>query len=64
MDTSLKKQQCGPADVGRDVVDAGLMKQPCGYAGMPAPYNPWAAVLVMIYPSRCRTLVWLAEMMI
>ena len=24
-----------------DVVDAGLMKQPCGDAGMPAPCNPW-----------------------
>ena len=41
MDIGLKKQQCGPADAGRDVVDAGLMKQPCGDAGMPAPCNPW-----------------------
>ena len=41
MDTGLKKQQCGPADAGRDVVDAGLMKRPCGDAGMPAPCNPW-----------------------
>ena len=41
MDTSLKKQQCGPADAGRDVVDAGLMKRPCGAACMPAPCNPW-----------------------
>ena len=41
MDTSLKKQQCGSADAGHDVVDAGLMKQPCGDAGMPAPCNPW-----------------------
>ena len=23
------------------MVDAGLMKQPCGDAGMPAPSNPW-----------------------
>ena len=41
MDTGLKEQQCGPADVGRDVVDAGLMKRPCGDAGMPATCNPW-----------------------
>ena len=41
MDTSLKKQQCGPADAGRDVVDVVLMKQPCGDAGMPTPCNPW-----------------------
>ena len=26
MDIGLKKQQCGPADAGHDVVDAGLMK--------------------------------------
>ena len=31
MDTGLKKQQCGPADAGRDVADAGV----------PAPCNPW-----------------------
>ena len=41
MDTDLKEQQCGPADAGRGVVDAGLMKRPCGDAGMPAPCNPW-----------------------
>ena len=23
------------------MVDAGLMKRPCGDAGMPAPCNPW-----------------------
>ena len=23
------------------MVDAGLMKRPCGDGGMPAPYNPW-----------------------
>ena len=43
MDTGLKKQQCGPADAGRDVVDAGLMKRPCGDASMPAPCNPWGS---------------------
>ena len=26
MDIGLKKQQCGPAGAGRDVVNAGLMK--------------------------------------
>ena len=41
VDTRLRKQQCGPADAGRDVVDAGLMKRPRGDAGMPAPCNPW-----------------------
>ena len=41
MDTSLKKQQCGPAYEGRDVVDVGLMKCPGGDAGVPAPCNPW-----------------------
>ena len=43
MDIGLKKQQCGPADVGRDVVDDGLMKRPCDDAGMPAPCNPWGS---------------------
>ena len=64
MDTSLKKQQCGPADAGRDVVDAGLMKRPCGDAGMPAPCNPWGGNVGDDYPSRCQALVRLAEMMI
>ena len=31
MGIGLKKQQCGPADVGRDVVNAVV----------PAPCNPW-----------------------
>ena len=35
------KQQFGHADADRDVVDAGLMKRPCGDAGMPALCNPW-----------------------
>ena len=25
------------------MVDAGLMKRPCGDAGMPAPCNPWGS---------------------
>ena len=40
MDIGLNKQQCGHADAGRDVVNAGLMKWPCGDAGVPAPCNP------------------------
>ena len=27
----------------RDLVNAGLMKCPCGDAGLPAPCNPWGS---------------------
>ena len=57
MGIGLKKQQCGHADAGRDVVDAGLMKRPCGDAGMPAPCIPWGGdigdYLSFVMPDSC-----------
>ena len=43
--------------ITRDVVNAGLMKRPCGDADVPAPCNPWGGVfgddLSFAMPNSC-----------
>ena len=45
------------SDACHDVVDAGLMKCPCGDAGVPAPCNPWGGDvgddLSFVMPNYC-----------